>query len=156
MEVLVDYLGAVQFEARARTHAIACDQPEEKGGFDEGMTPPELMLASLGTCAGFYAVQYLKARHLDARGLSVRVVSKLARDPARLSSFEIKVQVPIQLDERHREGVLRAVKSCLIHNTLLNPPRIEVDIAASTAPAGQTAATTPPPSRRSELEYRRS
>ena len=49
MEITVEHLGAVQFEIRARQHTIVCDQPEASGGFDEGMTPPELMLASLGS-----------------------------------------------------------------------------------------------------------
>ena len=53
MEVTVEHLGAVQFEIKARQHTIACDQPPENGGFDEGMTPPELLLASLASCAGF-------------------------------------------------------------------------------------------------------
>jgi len=40
MEVTVEHLGGVQFEIKARHHRIACDQPLESGGFDEGMTPP--------------------------------------------------------------------------------------------------------------------
>jgi len=48
LEVLVDHLGEVQFEAKARGHKVFCDQPLENGGFDEGMTPPEFLLASLG------------------------------------------------------------------------------------------------------------
>jgi uncharacterized OsmC-like protein len=55
MEITVEHLGAVQFEIRACQHTIVCDQPEASGGFDEGMTPPELMLASLGSCANYYA-----------------------------------------------------------------------------------------------------
>jgi hypothetical protein len=53
MEVVIEHLGAVQFEIKARGHAIVTDQPRENGGFDEGMTPPELLLASLGSCAAF-------------------------------------------------------------------------------------------------------
>lgn len=52
MEVTVEHINAVQFEIRARGHVIASDQPVENGGYDEGMTPPELLLASLGSCAG--------------------------------------------------------------------------------------------------------
>ena len=130
MEVVVDYLGAMQFQVKARNHTIACDQPEEKGGFDEGMTPPELLLASLGTCAGYYAAQYLKARHLNGSGLSIRVTAAVAKEPARLSCFRIELQIPVNLDERHRQGVLHSVRSCLIHSTLLNPPKIDVDLVA--------------------------
>src|SRR5678816_3766136 len=75
MEVTVEYLGAAQFEVRARNHKIACDQPEENGGFDEGMTPPELLLASLGTCAGYYAAEYLRTRQLPTAGMRVRVTA---------------------------------------------------------------------------------
>ena len=133
MEVNVEYLGAVQFEASARDHTVACDQPAGNGGFDEGMTPPELLLASLGTCIGYYAAEYLKARQLPAAGMHVRVTAEKAKSPARLSSFRVEVQLPAALDDRHREGVLRAMHSCLIHNTLLNPPTIELDVVAPVA-----------------------
>lgn len=53
MEVIVEHLGAVQFEIKARQHAVVSDQPIDNGGDDEGMTPPELLLASLGSCAAF-------------------------------------------------------------------------------------------------------
>src|SRR5215472_8606281 len=73
MEVTIRHLGDVQFEAEARGHRVLCDQPAENHGSDQGMTPPEFLLASLGTCAGFYAAQYLKARALSAEGLEIKV-----------------------------------------------------------------------------------
>ena len=81
MEVTVEYLGAVQFEVRARNHTIVCDQPEENGGFDEGMTPPELLLASLGTCAGYYAAEYLRTRQLPTAGMRIRATAEKAKSP---------------------------------------------------------------------------
>lgn len=68
MEALVDHLGAVQFEIKARHHRIESGQPVENGGLDEGMTPPELLLGSLGSCAGFYAAQYVKKHKLASQG----------------------------------------------------------------------------------------
>jgi putative redox protein len=124
MEVIVRHLGNVQFEASARGHKVICDQPPANGGADQGMTPPEFLLASLGTCAGFYAAQYLKARNLPAAGLEVIVHGEKATQPARLGQFLIEVLVP-GLDPQHEAGVLRAVKACLIHNTLLHAPSIE-------------------------------
>jgi hypothetical protein len=32
MEVVIEHLGAVQFEIRARAHTIVSDQPRESGG----------------------------------------------------------------------------------------------------------------------------
>jgi uncharacterized OsmC-like protein len=135
MEVTVEHLGAVQFEIKARQHTISCDQPAENGGYDEGMTPPELLLASLGSCAGFYAAQYLHKYKLATEGTRVRVTAEKAKDPARIDNFRIEIETTIELSEQHRAGVERAVHHCLIHNTLLHPPKIEIDLK-QTAGAG--------------------
>ena len=130
METTVKYTGGVQFEASARGHKVICDQPADNGGADTGMSPPEFLLVSLGTCAAFYAVQYLRTRSLPAEGVTVRVVADKASAPARLASFHIDIDVPGLQDERHREGVLRAARACLIHNTLLHAPTVEIGLTA--------------------------
>ena len=73
MEVNISHLDQVKFSIQSRSHTILCDQPVENGGEDSGMTPPELMLASLGSCAAFYAVEYLRTRSLAQGGVEVRV-----------------------------------------------------------------------------------
>jgi putative redox protein len=128
MEVLVEHLGAVQFEIKARQHVIASDQPAENGGFDEGMTPPELLLASLGSCAAFYAAMYLRKYKLAETGTKVRVTAGKRKDPPRMDDFHIFLDVPASLDAKHLEGLERAVHQCLIHNTLLHPPTIAIEI----------------------------
>ena len=133
MQVEVRHLGNVKFEVLARGHRVICDQPQDSGGADAGMTPPEFLLASLGTCAGFYAAQYLKTRGLSSEGLVVRVEADKAAQPARLAAFRIDVTTP-PLEERHREGVLRAVKSCLVHNTLLGGPKIDIRLITPGTP----------------------
>lgn len=127
MEVSAQYFGDSKFEVAARGHRIICDQPLDNGGSDAGMSPPEFLLASLATCSAYYAAQYLKARGLPADGLQVRVNAEKAAQPARLASFRIEVMVSA-LDDRHQEGILRAVKACLIHNTLLGTPHIEIAV----------------------------
>lgn len=129
MEVNAQYLGNSKFEIEARGHRVICDQPSENGGSNEGMTPPEFLLGSLAGCAAYYAAQYLKTRGLPAENLSVRVTAEKAQQPARLASFRIEVTAP-DLDEHHQAGVLRAAKSCLIHNTLLHSPAIEIGVSS--------------------------
>ncbi len=133
MEVLTQYLGAVQFEITARQHTLICDQPAESNGYDEGMTPPELLLASLGSCAAYYAVDYLNRNKLSSEGTKVRVTAEKVKGPFRLDNFKIEVDVAGELDDRHMKGVEEAVHRCLIHNTLLHPPQIEVEIKAPVA-----------------------
>ena len=128
MEVLIEHLGAVQFEIKARQHTLISDQPVENKGYDEGMTPPELFLASLGSCAAFYAVDYLKRNELSQEGCRVRVTADKAKAPARLDNFHIEVELAESLTEEQVKGVDEAVHRCLIHNTLLHPPKMDVEI----------------------------
>ena len=127
-ETTVTYLGAVQFEAQCRGHKVICDQPEANKGFDEGMTPPEFLLVSLGTCAAYYAAEYLNKNALPAGELKVHVSAEKAKAPARLDLFQVNVSAPGVDLALHRDGLLAAIQKCLIHNTLHHPPAIEIAI----------------------------
>lgn len=133
MEIQVEHLGEVQFEIKARKHTIVCDQPENMGGFDEGMTPPELMLSALGSCAAYYAVAYLKKKGVDTIGTRVQVSADKVPNPMRMDNFRISLTVPITLTEEHRAGLDQAVHRCLIHNTLQHPPSIILSIESDEA-----------------------
>ena len=128
MEVKITHLDRVKFAIQSRSNSIMCDQPAENGGEDSGMTPPELLLASLGSCAAFYAVQYLKTRNLAESGVAVSVTAEKLKQPARLGNFKIRVASPVSLTEEQREGMMRAVHHCLVHNTLLSPPEIAIEL----------------------------
>jgi uncharacterized OsmC-like protein len=127
METTVTYLGGVKFEADCRGHKLISDQPVESRGSDAGMTPPELMLASLGTCAAFYAAYYLNYNKLSTEGLTVKVSAGKATNPPRLDDFVIQVDAP-GVDESHQEALQKSVEKCLIHATMLHTPSIRTEI----------------------------
>lgn len=131
MQLKIAHLDGVKFEVQARGHKIVCDQPADNGGEDAGMTPPELLLASLGTCAGFYAVQFLKTRNLPQAGLEVTVAAEKLKQPGRIGNFKIRVVCPAELTPEQQEGLMRSVHHCTIHNTLLSPPQIDIELAVS-------------------------
>ena len=128
MEVQVEHLGAVQFEIKARQHTLICDQPLDSNGDDEGMTPPELLLASLASCAAFYAVDYLKRNNILEDGVKARVTAEKVKGPFRLDNFKIELEIPGGIQENHLKGLEDAVHRCLIHNTLLHAPTIDLVI----------------------------
>jgi uncharacterized OsmC-like protein len=128
MEVKVSQVYGVRFAIQARSHIITSDQPLDNGGEDSGMTPPELLLASLGSCATYFAVEYLRTRNLAQTGVEVSVTAEKLLQPARLGNFRIHVLSPVQLTPKHREGLIRAVHGCLVHNHLLSPPEINIDL----------------------------
>ena len=128
MEVKITHLDKVKFAIHSRSHSIICDQPTENGGEDSGMTPPELLLASLGSCAAFYAVQYLKTRNLAETGVEVTVTAEKLKQPTRVGNFRVHVVCPVSLTEEQTGGLMRSVHHCLVHNTLLTPPEIAIEL----------------------------
>lgn len=130
MDIKLRYKGGKQFEMFARGHSVISDQPLENDGADAGMTPPELFLASLASCAGYYAAEYLNARGLPSEELEIRVSALKGDKPARMVSISLDVSAP-GLNKRHRDGILRAVDACLLKNTLHFPPKVEVQVAST-------------------------
>ncbi|HVC47374.1 MAG TPA: OsmC family protein [Terracidiphilus sp.] len=129
MEIKVTHLDNVRFRIQARSHSIVSDQPAANGGADTGMTPPELMLASLGSCAAFYAVEFLKARNLlGEKPVEVSVAAEKLLKPARLGNFRVRVDCPVPLTPEQNEGLMRSVHHCLVHNTLLALPQIAIEL----------------------------
>jgi putative redox protein len=139
MELTVNYLGNFQFEAETRGLKVLCDQPVEDQGDNEAMTPTELFVASLATCSAYYAVYYLKTRNLPKDGLKVKVNAEKASGPARISKFQIRVELPGISDPHHIEGVRRSVAKCLVKNTLMMAPEFEVEIEGVETDKGQAA-----------------
>lgn len=142
MKVTVSQQSGVRFVIQARAHSIVCDQPVENGGEDSGMTPPEFLLASLGSCAAYYAAEYLRTRNLAATGVEVSVTAEKLKAPARVGNFSVHVVSPVALTDVQRQAMLRSVHHCLVHNTLLNPPEIAIEVhAAENAEAQPLEAT---------------
>ena len=127
MQIRIEHLNNTKFTTTVRGHRLICDQPASNGGADEGPTPPEFLLVSLGACAGFYAANYMKKHGLNS-SLGVSVVSEKLAAPARLGKFRIEIEAP-GVPAEHEAGLLRSVNACLIKNTLAQPPEIETVLA---------------------------
>jgi len=135
MEVKVSYRNGMQYEAEVRGHKVICDQPLDAGGEDAGMTPPEFLLVSLGTCAMYYVANYLRMQKLPAEGMTLTVEADKAINPPRLGKFRIAIEIPGVTEERHLEGARRSAEKCLVKNTLLMAPEIELTVLAAQAVA---------------------
>lgn len=132
MEVITRHFDGVRFSIETRGHSILTDQPVENGGQDTAMTPPELLLASLGSCAAFYAAQYLRTRKLvpetGSNGVEVTVTAEKLKPPARIGNFVIRVHCPVALTAEQQEALNRSVHQCVVHNTLTTPPAIDIQL----------------------------
>jgi hypothetical protein len=56
------------------------------------------------------------------------VTAAKLKNPGRLGNFRIQVACPVPLTQEQTEGLIRSVHHCTIHNTLLSPPKIDIDL----------------------------
>jgi uncharacterized OsmC-like protein len=130
MKVIIESIGRVGSRANVGGHALVFDQPVTvRGGDDRGPSPLDVMSIAVGACAHYFAAAYMHARGLSPDGLTVEVAAEKERVPvSRIGRLELKVQLPAGLDERHRAGIERAIKSCPAYGTLLHPPAVDISI----------------------------
>jgi len=125
------HTGGAAFNIECRGHTVVTDQPENNGGADSGMTPPEFLAGSLAGCIGFYVARYCEQAGIDPAGLRVDCDWSVAEDaPRRIGEFTIDVHLP-NLPENRRKAVERVASSCLIHATLGHPPEVTINLASS-------------------------
>jgi len=129
MEMEIRFPGGVVVEAHFAGHAVRTDQPQSDGGTDAAPSPFDLFLASIGTCIGFYAVQFCRARRIDTEGMSIRVASERDAETKMVRRMQLDIEPPAGLPERYRAALLRAADHCTVKRHLADPPEIELRLA---------------------------
>ena len=76
----------------------------------------------------YYALEYLRTRKLADSGVEVSVTAEKLKQPARLGNFQIGVQCPVKLTEEQQLAMRRSIQQCLVHNTMLSHPNIEIEL----------------------------
>jgi putative redox protein len=137
MEIRVSFPGGKRVAAQVGRHLIETDQPEELGGHDAAAAPFDLFLASIGTCAGIYALGFLQARKLSTEGLEL--VAHVDLDPASgvLVKVRVELKLPASIPDKYRVAIIRAVEGCKVKKTIAAQPVFEV-VAIETPAASRT------------------
>ena len=71
MSMEIRFPGGVAVEAIHAGMTIRTDQPVKAGGEGTAPSPFDLFLASIGTCAGYYALRFCQERDLSTEGLGL-------------------------------------------------------------------------------------
>lgn len=129
--VVVTHLEGDQFELAIRDHRLRVDQPCSDGGEDTAPTPTELFVSSLVACVAFYARRYLARHGLPTDGLRAEADFLFAERPTRVGEIDLRLHIPDCVPEESRARLLAVASHCTVHNTLENPPTVEIELVAS-------------------------
>jgi putative redox protein len=71
MEMEVCFPGGKRVDSSYKGFTVKTDQPKNEGGANTAPEPFDLFLASIGTCAGIYALSFCQARNIDTEKLKM-------------------------------------------------------------------------------------
>ncbi|PJA16937.1 MAG: osmotically inducible protein OsmC [Elusimicrobia bacterium CG_4_10_14_0_2_um_filter_56_8] len=124
MEIV--FPGGKRVDALWNGFEIRTDQPAGGGGEGSSPTPFDLFLASLGTCAGIFALGFIQSRGLSAEGLKINVSFERNEATHLLSKAVLKITLPKDFPGKYKGAVIKAAQQCLVKRTMDNPPAFEV------------------------------
>lgn len=107
---------------------IKTDQPKQAGGDSTAPSPFELFLASLGTCAGIFALSFFETRKLNMEGFKLELDFKWNPQRHLLDKVEIILTLPTDFPRKYIAPLKSAVDLCLVRRTILEPPEFETVI----------------------------
>lgn len=129
MEMEVVFKEGQLAEARFEDFTVLTDQPKAEGGQGLAPWPFALFLASLATCAAFYARGFCQARHINHGDM--RLILRTFSDEAgkRLERVEMELKLPEGFPEKYEKAILRVANQCAVKKTIFDPP--EITLSAS-------------------------
>ena len=126
-EIAVTFPGGVKVDARYGEFTIRTDQPVKAGGEASAPSPFDLFLASIATCAGYYALVFCRERKIAVEGMSLRMT--WTRDPEikMVDRILIEIKLPADFPEKYSAAVVKAASKCAVKAHLAQPPEIVVE-----------------------------
>ena len=118
----------LEFGVNVRGHELTSDMSAVDGGQDAGPSPAELLATSLGACVAMMVQRYCETHGYEG-DVEVCLTLELADDPKRVGSIFIDVELPEGVPEDKKDAVRRAAERCLVHETLTNPPQVDIEIS---------------------------
>lgn len=121
--------GDMLFETVLGEHRLQIDVPASMGGGDRGPTPPEVFVASLGSCVAALVADYCIRVNLDPEGLKVDVAYEKASTPSRLADVQIFIDLP-NADISGRENAIKRVADhCPVHQTICTLEGVDIEVS---------------------------
>jgi uncharacterized OsmC-like protein len=120
------YKGGMLFESEVGKHRMLVDGPATWGGQDRGPMPPEVFMASIGSCVGVLVAHFCDTHNLDATDMVVTVNYDKADKPTRFTNIVVDVKMPHAVcgDECTRNALKLVAEHCPVHETILTVENI--------------------------------
>jgi uncharacterized OsmC-like protein len=101
------------FQTQLGDHVVTTDSRSL-----EAPSPPEILVASLGSCVGVLVADYCRRSGIDTTGLTVDVEYDKASNPYRLADFKVDINLPNGKLDGRVAAIIRVAEHCPVHQTM--------------------------------------
>ena len=84
----------------------------------------DLFLASIGTCAGFYVVQFCRSHRIDTDDLEITLEPIRDEERHRVAKIRLGLKLPTSFPAKYRAAIRRVIDQCAVKRHILEPPRV--------------------------------
>jgi putative redox protein len=116
----------------AGRHMYLGDEPEDKGGLDQGPNPFQFVLSGLASCTVVTLRMYADRKGWPMEGAEIEMWLQSERTDDGLLSLihaRLSLQGPLSVEQRAR--LLEIAKKCPVHRMLTNEVRIQTALSGS-------------------------
>jgi len=131
MENVTTYLkSGMLFESQMGDHRLLIEGPESWGGKNSAPMPPQIFMASIGSCVGVLVAHFCDTHQLDPTDMSIDVTYDSAEHPTRFINIKVAVHLPNAKcdDECTRKAIQSVAEHCPVHETITLLEGIEFTI----------------------------
>jgi putative redox protein len=126
-KVQLVWKGDFRFDAVARGNAVT----KVDGNAEDGTTPVDLLLESVGACAAIDVVDILRKSRQDLQGMAVEVVATRREEPPRYVKrveFHFRIKGPVDQSKAERAVDLSLEKYCSVFHSLRMDIMLDVNV----------------------------
>jgi len=131
MEIKVNFLENLRLEAKFDDFTVTTDQPIRYKGDGSAPNPFDYFLASSALCAAYFVRVYCLARDIPTDDIRISQNNIIDPENRYQQTFHIQVELPEELPEKHREGILRSIDRCAVKKVIQQTPEFKVEVVDS-------------------------
>lgn len=125
MDIKVTFDGKKKVNALVGNHIVKTDQPVYGGGENTAVSPYELFLASMATCAGIYVKGFCDNRGINTLGITL-TQSHEFDEKGFAKKIDIIINLPKDFPEKYIDSVIHVANLCKVKQQLASPPQMSV------------------------------
>ena len=131
MEIKVNFLDKLRLEAKFDDFTVIADQPIRYKGDGSAPGPFDYFLASSALCAAYFVKLYCDTRKISTEHIRLSQNNIIDPENRYQQIFKIQVQLPPDISEVDRRGILNAIERCTVKKVVQEGPEFVIEEVAN-------------------------